>query len=506
MKYLTFIIFLYLPLLCSAGQNGKGASSNIKESVRTSPAIILAKVADRNITLDDFIQRSEYTLRAPYCKGNTNIDKNIILNTLIAEKLFAIESHKNNELLNNSKFLKFIEGRKEQKMRELLYYIEGKNKVKLDTSEIKKVFSVAGRTYNIEFYNIYDKNIAKIYLEKFSKKDSSFENFFLYYNPSDSIRSKRVSWESNEIDKIHKALFSGKLKKNDIIGPVNVNDTTNLLIKIKGWDDRVVISEKDIKSRYDDVVEKLTSMKADSIYEGFILKVMDSKKINFKTENLNKLVNILAPFYLNQKKEDSNEFLELVYKNKNEIPDLSVLGRDYDEISLLPLFEVDNKTWTIDDLRKEIEKHPLVFRKANIKDKFANQLWLAIIDLVRDKYLTQAAYDNHLDSDELVKHYEQSWFDASMALSKRNSYLKSFNLANTKIENIFEQYLNPYFQSLLKKYSDQIQINVEEYNKIKLSRIDMFTTQPDVPYPIYVPVFPQLTTYNRMDYGSKMEK
>jgi hypothetical protein len=94
--------------------------------------------------------------------------------------------------------------------------------------------------------------------------------------------------------------------------------------------------------------------------------------------------------------------------------------------------------------------------------------------------------------------------DASVALFQRDEYLNKINTDGKNSVNVIEEYLNPYIKELLKKYSDQIEINVEEYNKIKLTNIDMFTTQSSVPYTIYVPAFPQLTTYNRLDYGKKM--
>ena len=48
---------------------------------------ILVEINDRVITKNDFIIRSEYTIRPSYCKSNNQIHKKIILNSLIAEKL-----------------------------------------------------------------------------------------------------------------------------------------------------------------------------------------------------------------------------------------------------------------------------------------------------------------------------------------------------------------------------------------------------------------------------------
>jgi hypothetical protein len=59
--------------------------------------------------------------------------------------------------------------------------------------------------------------------------------------------------------------------------------------------------------------------------------------------------------------------------------------------------------------------------------------------------------------------------------------------------------------SLQNKYSGEIEIDVEAFNKIKLTRVDMYVIRQNVPFPQVVPQFPQVTTDNRLDYGEKME-
>ena len=94
--------------------------------------------------------------------------------------------------------------------------------------------------------------------------------------------------------------------------------------------------------------------------------------------------------------------------------------------------------------------------------------------------------------------------DASKAFYERNEYLKKFDVGGKKEIEVIEKYLNSYIEKLLKEYSSRIEINVEEFNKIILTRVDMFVVQSQVPYPVYVPAFPRLTSYNKLDYGKKM--
>ena len=61
-------------------------SQKIKED------LVLALVADRAITIQDFIRRSEYTIRPAYCRQSNYLHKKIVLNSLIAENFTALET------------------------------------------------------------------------------------------------------------------------------------------------------------------------------------------------------------------------------------------------------------------------------------------------------------------------------------------------------------------------------------------------------------------------------
>jgi len=226
--------------------------------------------------------------------------------------------------------------------------------------------------------------------------------------------------------------------------------------------------------------------------------------LSFNAGVFNKVVKLMAPSYTNQKSKAEDEFMSLEYNKNVESNDKNKIGDDYNEIKNEPLFTIDKKIWTVSDFYKEMDKHPIVLRKNDFKKKFALRLRNAIADLIRDKYLTDLAYQRGYNNDEIVSHYEQIWTDAGIAFFQKTEFLKNFDVKDKRDVQIIENFLNPVVEQLLKKYSDQIEINVEEYDKIKLTRIDMFTTQEQVPYPVYVPPFPQLTNYNKLDYGKKM--
>jgi hypothetical protein len=64
--------------------------------------------------------------------------------------------------------------------------------------------------------------------------------------------------------------------------------------------------------------------------------------------------------------------------------------------------------------------------------------------------------------------------------------------------------MKPIIDKLQDKYSKNIFINTDLFEKIKISRVDMFVTQSNVAYPVVVPNFPSYTDDSYLNYGSKL--
>ena len=117
-----------------------------------------------------------------------------------------------------------------------------------------------------------------------------------------------------------------------------------------------------------------------------------------------------------------------------------------------------------------------MFRK-NVQEtiNFAEQFIFAVIDMIRDSYLTLEAYKRGYNKVNVIERNRHMWHDALIAQYQKNEYLK--NSVSNPPDSIntltfIEDYLNPYIDQLQKKYNDQIQVNVDEFNNIKLTRID----------------------------------
>jgi hypothetical protein len=491
--YICVITILLLATSCSDTDN---SDTDLK---------ILAQIGDKKITISEFIKRSEYTIRPPYCRDNNTIHKKIVLNSLIGEKLLALESGDNNELINNSDFQAYLEGRKEQAMRQVHFYEGFYQKINLKQERIEKEFNVAGRTYDISYFSIKYKNIAEIISKNFGEKKESFEDIYHSLSGDTVVPTRKVSWENREDKRIREALFENSPKKGDLIGPLNINDDQFVFIKINGWTDKMIITEQDHHTRRQTVVERLTDEEAWNDYRDYVQTLMKNKRLEFYEDTFKKIVQLIAPVYLNST-EKKQLFNSSFWQDNNQKEEISKLPENLDKMSHHPFFSVDGRVWTVERFRDYIKRHPLVFRKSAVeKSNFAEQFKLAVVDLIRDYYITEDAYSKKYDQSDIVKREVEIWQDHLLSVYQKYKYLESVNITKMDQLKIVNNYMTPYVNSLQQKYNHEIKINIKEFENIELTHIDLIALRPDQPFPIVTPSFPLLTTNHRLDYGKVIQ-
>ncbi len=478
-----------------------------KESEEDPGEIILAKIDHKTISINEFIYRAELTIRPPYCKGNAYTHKKIILNSLIAEKLLALEAGEDNDFINNTFIKDYLRGRKEQAMRQWQFDKEVTEKVALDTTKMNKAFKMAGRKYKVAFVMIEDSTFAKQLSVIIDSSNKSFEDLVSDNYLSDEIMEREVNWSEAKHDVILDALFSKPVQKDQVIGPLQTGLNQYILMKIIGWTDQPAITDNQVRTRWQNISDRFKRRQVKEIYNDYILKIMKGKKIEFVAGTLFKIADLLAPVYLKTKK-GKNEILQ---RDHTELRDdenkyLGIRTR-IESLYPEPFFKLDGKTWTVQEFSGELRVHPLVFRKGKMKNKrFVEQLKFAIIDMITDRHLADAAYEAGYDKINAVQRDVMMWKDNLNALYHKANYLKSIGEDSTFASdyiNVIQDHLNIYIDSLQLKYSYMIEINTDELEKIELTSIDLVATQPDLPFPMIVPTFPIITTDTRLDYGKQ---
>jgi hypothetical protein len=485
-----------------------GLFSCVKKPSEIPPEEILARIGDKTISVDEFIRRAEYTIRPSYCKQDNYIHKKIILNSLIVEKLIALEAGADNELVQNEEFQAYIKGRKEQAMRQFHYCNEAYNKVELDANEINKVYEVAGRKYRVSYAVLPDSKTANEVYKLTTKEKLSFDEAFEGLFVGGKIPQKEISFADNEETNIHESLFSEKLKKDQIVGPIQTEDRQFLFMKIEGWTEKLAVSEKDINQRWSDVSNKLKDLKAKKIYARYVQNLMKGKKLEFDEDVFYQLAELLAPIYVKTEEEKKKSFSSRMWGREVDAEFEDDIWKNIDQFRNKPFFTIDGKVWSVSDFENALKSHPLVFRKRRFNEaEFPQQFRLAVADLVRDQYINKDAYKSGYDKISSVKRSSEMWRDNLLSLYHKQKYLDKMGFKESFSKNymsVINQYLNPYIDSLQNKYSDVIEIDTDKFEKIELTRIDMVTIQQSVPYPIVVPNFPLLTTDNKLDYGKKI--
>ena len=499
MKYRDYFIRIILAVTLLSSMNQ--CSKKVEEP---SESKVLAKIDESVITVDEFIRRAEYTIRPPYCRGDNYIHKKIILNSLIAEKLFALEAGNPEALLQNDQYMEYIQGRKEQAMLQMYYHTQAYKHVEFDSTAFDQLYNLAGRTYRVSFFSVDDITKANLFMDRMNSPNANFESLYEYFFGDREIPMQEISWSKHGDDPLQAAMFSEPLQKGQILGPVHVEDGDYyLVIRVDGWTDRPAITETQINSRRGDVTERLTSQKAMVIYKKHVAEIMRGKRLDFSSDTFNRIADYLAPFYLKSEQEKKEAFNKRFWENELKTDSLMT---NLDEIADYPLVRIDDETWTVERFFKEMSIHPLVFRKREISNReFPAQLRLAIVDMVQDKYVIREAYKLGLDKLPNVAQYTSMWEDNLLSMYQKNHYLRKKNTQNMEYLDVIERYLNPYIDSLQVKYHDVIRIDTDAFEDIQLTNIDMFVVQRNVPFPVIVPNFPLLTTDNTLDYGKKIE-
>ena len=484
-------IFLFIFLFSCAKQDLE--YSKIPEDV------VLARIGPEVITIQDFIRRSEYTIRPKYCRQDNYIHKKIILNSLIGEKLTSIEQEKQNIEISAENLDTYFKGRREQAMRQMFYAKEFHSKVAVPEKEVKKAFKVAGRKVKVQFLNLPDKDLVN----KIKNLDSKEVPLDSIYNVlwGGNAPVREITWFDRENDYIHNALFDENIEKGNMLGPYETEDNTFILMKVLGWTDEIKITEFERELLWRDANERLVEKKAKKNYLSWVKDLMKEKKMNLNPDIFYEYAEKAADYFF---KMDSvkKDMLNQVLWDDHEF-DTHTFNSDKDVNEDDVILDYDGTTWTVGELNKQLSSHPLVFRKRKMKrSQFPQQLRLAIADLIRDIEITKQCYVQGYDKHWSVGLNEGMWRSSSS--SKR--YLSAIRSINKQI-NDQDQWLrlmNPKIDSLQNVYSDQIEINMEAFEKIELTSTDMMVIQRGVPYPILVPSFPVITSDNKLDYGRKI--
>ena len=495
-KYNIALFLLSFPLVLSIS-----CSKKINDD---SAGTVLAKVGTRIITVEDFIRRTEYSIRPNYCAGTTNIHKKIVLNSLIAEKLLALEEFNNSALDTNKIFQMYLRGQKEQAMRQILFFEQAVQKVDIDQSEIVQAAQLALAKYQVEFISLKDSSQLNVLISQL-KEGKSIQSIYFDITGEKDLPQKELSWFSTDDPRLHQALYSEPLEVGDILEPIQTSNGNILFIKIVDKMENVILSVNDFNKHQNDVFEQLKIRKSNKKYESLAGEVMKGMRLQLNDPVFIQYAEMSADQYFQDIEDKKNILNSRVWElDKNRNGNLN--NENIELIMEDVLFTLNDKEWTVDDLENYILRHPLLFRKKKIGySEYPEQLKLAIADLIRDYFLTEKSYELGYDKSHSVIQYVELWQDHFLSRQHRNEYLLQSGILSEDSEpdllRIVDHYLQPLIDSLQVKYSANIEIDMELFDELEMTSIPAFATRTNMPYPSLVPTFPMLTADHKIDYG-----
>lgn len=453
-----------------------------------SPDRTLAKVGNKIITVNEFKARSELTIRPFNFK-----DKYTTLNNLILEKILALEAEKA-KYASSPVLDAYLKGIKEQQMRRQLFFETAYKQIKVDSAEIFRTYINSKREYELEFYIIPNKRITsqvKFIIDTMAAHGKiSFEEI----EKVTSRKSMRVvKYDDNDDDVIHEALYTKLLDTGAVVGPLELSDGRYILMKVNKWKDYPLISGEEQQIRWRNVKKIIYYRKAEKAWRKYQAELLKDKKVEFNKNSLELLSNIAMGKFFSKQKETTDVRLAEFGWEKSEV--------NFGNI----FFTVDNKAWTINDFRQEIASHPLVYRSKPLDSAdFKEQFYLAVIDLIRDHYLNQAAYKKSLDQHVEANKVVNLWKDAMIASAYQKKVIDEGLTEGLIDESDYlgrNKYWESYISNLKEKYSKTIWIDKKVLDSITLTNLDMVAIRPRVPYPLEMPQFPIFLASDNLDYA-----
>jgi hypothetical protein len=451
--------------------------------------VILAQVGDKTISVKEFIYRAELTLRP-----NNFKDKDVTLSNLISEKILALEAGPHSESLKNTAFQSHLKGIKEQTMRDKLFKEMAYERVKLDSQEIANKYRLSKREYELEFYTIHDRKIAQtIDAALDSAPELSDRVFEELQNQVGKKPTHKVKYLDPDDEVIQKALYTNLLDVGETIGPLRLSNGDYLMMKVVNWSDVAVIGGEERQIRWNQVAEKLHLAKAEALWQAYQVELMKGKKLLFNKSSFETLSSAALQHYLKKSPVDTAQagFPEIPFEET---------GIDLNA----PFFTVGKQVWTVADFKQAVMSHPLVFdTKYLTPENFSRHFKRAVVDVIRDHYLTAEAYRRSLDDSEDIKRTLDMWSDAFVAYDQKKKVVNTAleqGLVKKGDELGIHDYWEKYIQDLQQKYSDSIRLNYNEFDQIKLTKVDFYAIRPGVPYPVGFPSFPLLSASATIDY------
>ena len=459
LKTLPFLLLVYLgiSLLTSCGKH-----SDKKE-------VILATVADDQITVEDF--RRNYEFGLPHLKQEPD-RKLSYLNYMIYERVLSLEGYKLG-FDNSPRVKKYEKELLDELLIEELFKKNVNSKIEVKPEEVREAILKSQVSWKMSYWFEKDKEQADFIRNEMSKNGfTNTINEILKINPEIHLKAKDfetgyITWLEIEPEILEKIK---DLSINEISEPIHL-DNGYYIFQIKDIR-REPISDFTIKNKYESFKQVLYYRKLKEEAGRYITSVMEPKNVVTKGKALYELTKA----FLTWRQDTLNyKFADFLYENNKDLLNKT-------------LVTFDQKSWTVSDFVKKFDPYRIKNKSKNI-EKIGGEISKQIALEVRDNTLIKLAKDDNLEESETLKKQLKEWRDKWVYEETRRHFLDQVKISDEEAKKFFEQNINLFqinanevpkfdeFKNTAKKFA-----YIKEAKSILIDKIDSLKKV----YPIHI--------------------
>ncbi len=490
-KLSIWVIFIFF-LACGSHE------SNEKESR-------LAAIGNKRIiTAEDFARRALYARRPEYCKENHFIHKKIIINSLIAEKICAMEEGNDNLLTSSPRFQVYLKSLRQLAMRYHLFHEDFYVHAKIDSIELERSIRVAQRIYETACLTLADQQLADSVGRALYQQHKTFAHVASRIANPDSLSIRKVKWLTEHDSALKDRLYQDSVKVGTLLGPIRQTDTTWIVVKVLDIQQRAQKNEIQQHATESILAEKLRGQNAVQLFAKYKNELLDRNAVSFDSTVLQTVLDTLKNIYADSQRNERRNG-NPYWRYKSNCLQFDELVNHFEKQKDEVLFHVNDAPWTLEKFLLELALHPLKLDCQHLDGQLAFHFKNAVIDLLRDKAITDEAYKRGYDQLDWIDHYVLMFKDAYVAELHREFYLQEIGKQADFTSNytyVTEKYLNPYILDLFQAYANEIIVDNQLLQEIDLNNYYTFAFDNNNPTCLLVPRFPILTTRKWLYYSS----
>ena len=441
---------------------------------------IIAEVGDLSIKKDEFALIYEFNPHLAMVK-NDSLAKQLVLQTLIAEKIFAQQEIEIS--LNKQEFDRRLSERYEQEaMIEKLWQDKILKEITIGEDELKKAYFKSKRKRIIKYLIFVNETEAKNAWHQIENK-TSFEQLAESFGFSQQeIPADTISFGS-EFPDLENIVFN--MKVNQISKPIKMGQYY-YIIKLAEEKINIFSSKNDFEKSAEKLKKIIKKRKSKVYFKKYVEQNLKGKRYKLDQDLFKNLVNHLE---ISIGFDTESKLPENIFSKTESVPE----DLQYQTIVTFS----NSESWNVKKLLQRLQVSPYPVDTRN-RGSFRKSMILAAKSVLDDELLVQHAKENNLHNTQYVKIQSRMWNDYIKYKRTLKSVIDNYASNNNLSELTTQQQIDAideYLTGLIQKYP--VEINYKMLDTLKLHKTDMVVSKSHFPNRTISPLLQPLIGLNK---------